>query len=204
MSLTLDLDNLSQIGGFPVTKIGEPIVLETSKGKAIAFNGIDQGLILSGNSIKGASAFTIEIIFKPDSSFPHNVEQRFIHIQNLKNENSRILIELRLTPDKQWFLDTFIKSDDRALTLYADNYLHSVDQWYHAALVYSNGTMKHFVNGIEEMSGLVDYTPIEEGDTSIGMRINQISWFKGLIQTIRMTPLALNPDEFISVGKIPA
>ena len=200
MSLTLDLDNLHQIGGFPVTKIGAPAVVETSSGKAIGFNGIDQGLILRGNPINSASAFTIEIIFKPESAFPGNIEQRFIHIQNLKNENSRILIELRLTPDKQWFLDTFIKSDEHALTLYADKYLHSVDKWYHAALVYSNGTMKHYVNGIEEMSGLVDYTPIDEGDTSIGMRINQISWFKGLIQTIRMTPRALNPDEFISVG----
>jgi hypothetical protein len=199
MISTLELNNLNNIGGFEVSKTGEPKIVETPKGKAIAFNGTDGGLILRGNPLRNASSFTIEVIFKPEASYPNNIEQRFIHIQNLKNENSRILIELRLTNDNKWFLDTFMKSDDSALTLYADNYLHPVGEWYHAALVYDGKTMKHFVNGVEEMSGLVDFNPIEEGDTSIGMRINKVSWFKGTIKIIKVTPKSLIPEEFISL-----
>lgn len=198
MLSTLKLDSLDSIGGFPVSKIGEPSIVETSAGKAIAFNGIDDGLILRGNPLSNAVSFTIEVIFKPEASYPDNIEQRFIHIQNLKNENSRILVELRLTNDDQWFLDTFIKSDESALTLYAEKFLHPVGEWQHAALVYEEGIMKHFVNGIEEMSGSINYIPIEEGATSIGMRINKVSWFKGTIQTIKMTPKALKPKEFIN------
>jgi hypothetical protein len=198
MSSTLELNNLKNIGGFEVSKIGEPAIVETPKGKAAAFNGIEDALILRGNPLSKASSFTIEVIFKPEASYPDNIEQRFIHIQNLKNENSRILVELRLTDGGKWFLDTFVKSDDAALTLYADKFLHPVGEWYHAALVYKGGTMKHFVNGIEEMSGSVDFIPIDEGDTSIGMRINKVSWFKGTIKTIRMTPAALKPEEFIN------
>ena len=193
----LELDNLELIGGLPVSIVGDPAVIGTESGKAIAFNGIRDGLILKGNPLKNAVSFTIEIVFKPDASYPDNLEQRFFHIQNLKNENSRILIELRLTENNFWFLDTFIKSDDSSLTLYADKFLHPVGEWYHAALVYEKGTMKHFVNRVEEMSGLVNYAPIQEGDTSIGMRINKISWFKGAVKSVRITPEALKPEDFM-------
>lgn len=196
MAIVLVLASLNLIGGFPVTQIGEPTIVETSAGGAIAFDGIDDGIILRGNPLKNASSFTIEVIFKPEKSYPGNIEQRFVHIQNLKNEKSRILIELRLAENDKWFLDTFIKSDDSALTLYSEKYLHPVGQWYHAALVYEDGTMTHFVNGIEEMSGTVNYIPIDEGEVSIGMRMNKVSWFKGTIQKIIMTPKALKPDEF--------
>jgi len=200
MSEVWNLDQLEKIGGHMTVITGEPIIGTSEKGKSVFFDGIDDGLVVESNPIFGSTAFTIEIIFKPElTNNPNNTEQRFVHIQNMKNENSRILIELRLTKDNQWFLDTFSKSDDAALTLYAEKYPHALGQWYHAALVYENGTLKHFVNGIEEMAGPVNYVPIEEGHTSIGMRINHISWFKGSIKTIRMTKSALKPGEFLSI-----
>jgi hypothetical protein len=196
MTETWNLDCLENIGGHKTEKIGEP----TLKGDSVIFDGIGSGLIVHSNPLRNAEAFTIEVIFNPaNSGSPANIEQRFIHFQNLINENSRILIELRLTKDNQWFLDTFIKSDDAALTLYAEKFPHPVDQWYHAALVYENGIMKHFVNQAEEMSGNVNYVPIVEADTSIGMRINKVSWFKGAIKTLRVTDKALLPSEFLKL-----
>jgi len=200
MAEVWNLDQLEKIGGHVTSKIGGPIVGTTEKGKAVFFDGIDDGLIVESNPLFGAPAFTIEIIFKPEfTDNPNNTEQRFLHIQNMKNENSRILIELRVTKDNRWFLDTFSKSDDAALTLYAEKYPHALGLWYHAALVYENGTLKHFVSGIEEMSGLVNYIPIEEGHTSLGMRINHVSWFKGAIRTVKMSQSAIAPSEFLSL-----
>ncbi len=198
MTETWNLDSLDNIGGHKTEKIGEPKLEKTSKGDSVIFDGIGSGLIVHSNPLRNAEAITIEIIFNPaNSSSPNNIEQRFVHFQNLKNENSRILIELRLTKDNQWFLDTFIKSDDAALTLYAEKYPHPLDQWHHVALVYENGIMKHFVNQVEEMSGNVNYVPIEAADTSIGMRINKVSWFKGAIKTLRVSDKALSPSEFL-------
>lgn len=196
MSEQWKLHELEKIGGHPISIIGTPVIVKDEE--SIQFDGVHDGIIVLNNPLSGAKDFTLEVICKPEASNdPNNVEQRFVHIQNIINENSRILIELRLTKDNQWFLDTFIKSDDKALTLYAEKFPHPVGQWYHAALVYENGTMKHFVNGIEEMSGSVEYVPINEGHTSIGMRINQVSWYKGLIKTIRATKSALKPEEFL-------
>jgi len=188
---------MDNIGGCTTTKLGQPILIETPLGPAIFFDGIDDGLVVQANPLGDAVAFTVEVVFKPDSSGPGNVEQRFLHIQNPDDVNRRILVELRHTPGQRWFLDTFIKSDSSRCTLYAETFQHPVGKWYHAALVYEKGTMRHYVNGREELSGPVKYVPIEDGCTSIGVRMNQRSWFKGAIRTIRFTRRALSTAEFL-------
>ncbi|MBD3290917.1 LamG domain-containing protein [candidate division KSB1 bacterium] len=195
-SRTWNINSLDSIAGNPVIKLGEPAVIRTKQGQAVQFDGINDGLIVKANPIGDALSFTIEVVFRPDSSFPKNKEQRFIHFQNPDNENRRVLIETRLTQDNKWFLDTFIMSEQSSRTLYAKQHLHPIGRWYHAALVYENNTMKHYVNGLEEMSGEVDYLPIEGGNTSIGVRMNQVYWFKGAIQMLKVTPRALSPAEF--------
>ena len=77
------VDTLSQIGGHDVEIIGDPMVIETEIGYAIEFDGIDDGLIVANNPVAGATAFTVEIIFKPYSG--GGVEQRFLHIQQDNN-----------------------------------------------------------------------------------------------------------------------
>lgn len=193
---TWKIDSIESIAGNPVTKFGEPVVIGTKHGQAVQFDGIDDGLIVKSNPLGEALSFTIEVVFRPDSAFPQNTEQRFIHFQNPDNENRRVLIEIRLTSDNKWFLDTFIMSERSSRTLYASEYLHPIGRWYHAALVYENNTMKHYVNGVEEMSGEVKYLPIEGGYTSLGVRMNQVYWFKGAIQLLKVTPRALTPVEF--------
>ncbi len=191
------LDTLDYIGGHAVTILGNPVRIETPNGPALRFDGIDDGMMVHADPLEGASHFTLEVVFRPDTSYPNNQEQRFVHIQNPDNENRRILIETRLTPDHQWFLDTYIQSEKSSKTLYGSTWHHPIGKWYHAALVLKDGVMHHYVDGKKEMSGTVNYLPIENGQTSIGMRMNRKYWFKGAIRTLVITSYALSPDDFI-------
>ncbi|HOI29172.1 MAG TPA: LamG domain-containing protein [Melioribacteraceae bacterium] len=196
--VTWQVDNLNKIGGNPITLFGNPVEVETEKGKSVRFDGVDDGIIVHANPIDGANSFTVEIIFKPDtSSNPVNKEQRFLHIQAPGYEPRRMLIELRLTDGNKWFLDTHINADTTFRTLYAENYIHPLQEWYHAVLVYDKGVVRHFVNGREEMSGTINYIPIKDGNVSLGMRMNKRSFFKGEIKLVRFTDRALTPEEFL-------
>jgi hypothetical protein len=192
-SIVWDIDNLENIGGNKVTVFGAPIVIETPKGKAVQFDGVDDGIFLDTNPLTGAHEFTVEIIFRPDSG--GNTEQRFLHIGEA--DGNRVLIETRLTEDNKWFLDTFIKSGESERTLYANNFLHPVGEWHHAALVYDGKSMRHFVNGVKELEGTIDYVPMKTGQTSIGCRMNKVYWFKGAIRKVRVTHRVLSPEEFM-------
>lgn len=197
-STTWHVNGTGEIGGFKTVVFGNPKVVDTDSGKAVEFNGIDEGIIVKGNPIDGSEAFTLEVEFKPFSSEnPDNREQRFVHIQNPNYEDKRILIELRLNPDQKWFLDTYIKCDTSALTHFAESFTHPADQWQHAALVYENRVMKHYVNGKLELTGNVEYNPIEGGNVSLGMRMNRVSFFKGQIRTLRFTRRALQQEELL-------
>ena len=104
---TWKIDSIESIAGNPVTKLGEPVVIGTKRGQAVQFDGIDDGLIVKANPLGEAQSFTIEVVFRPDSSFPQNKEQRFIHFQNPNNEDRRVLIEIensiciRLSPSNR-------------------------------------------------------------------------------------------------------
>lgn len=197
-SIKWSIDNVERIGGNEITVYGNPALVKAKDGTVVRFNGIDDGIIVHTNPLDGSSTFTIEVVFRPDtSSKAENKEQRFVHIQNPELDSRRLLVELRLTEKSNWFLDTYISSDSSNLTLYAEKFIHPVNGWYHAALVYGNGIARHYVNGVEEMSGPVEFIPIENGNVSIGMRMNHRSYFKGEIKFIRMTNRALRPDEFV-------
>jgi len=200
LSFSWPIDNISNIGGYPVAMFGTPEVEEFPEGKAVLFNGINDGLIVQGCPINRSSEFTIEIIFKPNSSFPNNIEQRFVHIQKPNYESRRMLIELRLNENNGWFVDTHIRADSMRLTSLAKDYPHPVGRWYHIAFVYKNGIATHYVNGIKEMSGSIDYIPVDSAYISLGMRMDKRSFFKGAIRSVRLTRRALLPSEFLNVS----
>ena len=192
-----NINNTENIAGYKTSKQGSPTIVETKDyGSVIHFNGDNTGLLVENNPLEGAENFTVEVIFKPDSTYPENVEQRFVHIQDPSYNNRRVLIELRMTEGNKWYLDTFIKADTTELTLVSPENLHPAGEWAHAALVYKNGIMTHYVNGKKEISGEVKYLPITNAFTSIGTRMNHISWFKGMIAVLKVTHKALSPDEF--------
>lgn len=198
------LSNQDSIAGLKTTYlIDKPKKIKTHFGESLYFDGINDGLLINHNPIPSYSNFTIEILFMPDSSSNlDNYEQRFLHIKN-SDDSRRILLELRLVRKNKWSLDTFIKSGNSRCTLLDTSIQHQTNKWYHVALTYSDGIMKHYVNGKKELEGKVDFQPIDkEATISIGVRQNLKSWYKGTISYISFTNKALNPEEFLLLNKI--
>lgn len=192
-SIVWKLDNLERIEGHRPVVLGDPLVIEAPDEKVLQFDGQDDALVFDANPLAGCREFTVEVVFRPDAG--GSPEQRFVHMQEV--DDHRVLIETRLTPDGQWFLDTFLKSGESECTLYAEGFLHPVDEWFHAALVYKNGRMYHYVNGSIEMEGAVDFQPMSGGQTSVGSRLNRVYWYKGAVRAVGVTPRALSPAEFV-------
>lgn len=187
-----ELNSLEEIDGLPVTKYGNPRVVNFGNFDAIEFNGVKDGIILDKNPVAEAESFTLEVVFMPYSG--GETEQRFVHVQ--QDDNNRMLIELR-SYNNEWFLDTFIKSGNSNRALYAEDFRHPNESWHHAALVYENGRMWHYVDGELEMDSTINYVTQTSGKTSLGMRQNFRSYFKGAIRLLRATPSVLSPEEFL-------
>ena len=188
------VDDLESIGGHAPSVEGAPRVIETDRGGALQFDGVKDGIEVPALPLAGEGEFTIEIIFRPDADGPP--EQRFLHLQEDGSE-SRFLIETRIRPGGKWTLDTFIKTELGSCVLIDAERLHPTGTWYAAALSYDGRTMRHFVDGREEMARELKFRPLGLGRTSIGMRLNRIHWFKGAVQTVRFTPRALKPSELL-------
>lgn len=186
-------DNLKAIAGHAVTVEGSPRVIETPKGQAVEFDGVDDALFLDVHPLAGARTFTWEVIFRPDSG--GRPEQRFFH-QQQTDASTRLLFETRLIGD-QWCLDTFANSPTGSLALLDRKKLHPLDRWYHVAAVYDGSVLRHYIDGVLEGEGPVKLTPQGAGRTSVGVRINRVDYFKGAVRQARMTPRALPPAEFI-------
>jgi hypothetical protein len=189
-----NIDNLELIGGYPVTVLGSPKVIDTPQGKAVYFDGNDDGFIIGNHPLEGADVFTLEIIFKPEKDgLP---EQRFFHLQEDGSDN-RVLIETRLMGDV-WALDTFIKSGETNQPLLDMTLTHPVGEWYNATLVFDGKEMRHYINGVKELSATItSFTTPKSGKTSIGVRMNKAYWFRGAIRQARFTRTVLTPDKFL-------
>lgn len=96
----------------------------------------------------------------------------------------------------------------------AEPHLHRVDNWYNFAVVVKGREMSHFINGAKGVGSSggpagtgpemesdhvlpQPWVPHGAGTTSLGMRINSVSHFKGAIRAVRITPSALTPAEFL-------
>ena len=195
--LVWQIDSLERIGNHAVTVIGQPKVVETDHGKAIQFNGATDGLVLDVNPLQGLDTFTIEVVFRPDTDGPE--EQRFVHFEENASGN-RALVELRRLPEGSWSLDTFLRHGQASLTLLDRTLTHASGSWHVAALTFDGKTMAHYVDGVLEQSGEVAFKPLGEGRMSIGVRLNRVSWFKGIIRTIRITPRPLAASELLQIS----
>lgn len=188
------LDSLNVIGGHTVSAVGAPRVVQTEIGPAVEFDGASDGLFLDTNPLRGLRQFTIEVVFLPAIDGPE--EQRFLHIEE-SGTGSRALLELRMLPEARWSLDTYLRTRDTGVTLLDRRNAHPAGRWYAAALVYDGKSMTHYVDGVPELSGALAFSPLAGGRTSVGMRQNRVSWFKGRIHSVRVTPEALPPDRLM-------
>jgi hypothetical protein len=178
-----------------------PLIINTEQGKAAYFNGINDGFLVKGSPLGNSAAWTLEVILKPDSSFnPDHLEQRFLHIAHHATASERLLFEIRLLKNQQWAFDVYLGSGKTSLvlldTIHART-LHAATRWHHIAVVYENPRVTTYIDGVRELSDTVSFHLPLDVQTSIGARQNPRSWFKGTIRTIKATPHALAPSEFL-------
>jgi hypothetical protein len=190
---TWTFDRLDRIGGYRTTILGAPRVVDTTVGKAIEFDGVEDAIFVDVHPLAGAETFTWEAIFRPDGGQP---EQRWFHLQESGSEN-RTLFEIRVI-DGQWCLDSYGHSGEAQQALMDRTRLHRLGVWYHVASVYDGREFRNYVNGIQEGAARIRFAPQGPGRTSMGVRINRINYFKGAIHLARFTRRALMPAEFLS------
>jgi len=109
-----------------------------------------------------------------------------------------MLLELRVLDD-QWFLDSYHQSGASSKALMNKQELHPVGAWYHVATVYDGQELRNYVDGVQQGAFALSLAPHGPGKTSVGARINKISYFKGAIQLARFTRRPLAPSEFLDV-----
>jgi len=178
------LDTTTQIYGVP-----KAVVLD---GYSCGFfNGSADAITVAKNPFLGATSFTIQVLIKPDST--GKPAQRFIHLED--KARRRLMVELRITDQGQWAMDTFLNSDKGSHPLLDMAYVHSCDQWHWACLVYNGHTMTSYVDGKKELSYDLPFSPMIMGSISIGSRLNHIYWFKGAIADIQFDRKALDVTE---------
>ena len=171
---------------------GNPVIENSKYGRTLKFNGSSDGVFINDMPLSGKDQFTVEILFQPQSG--GNSEQRYLHFGEV--QGNRLLLELR-SVNTDWYLDAFIKSGVNQCTLIDPKKLHLSDKWYHIACVLDKNKFTTFINGKKENEGSLDFIPLLTGKTSIGVRQNKTSWFKGSISRIKVTGKVLTPEEFI-------
>lgn len=174
------------------TILGNPKTVHSPYGKAVAFNGIDDALFLKEMPLKGLKSFTVEMIFKPESNGVF--EQRVLQIGEITGD--RMLLEIRVL-NNNWYFDGFVASKGVKLALATEELLHPLEKWYHVAFVVTPNSLTTFVNGKQELHKNYTFNPIQNGQTSIGVRMNKVTWFKGAIYKIQISPEALKPNQFL-------
>ena len=193
---TWRFDRLDQIGSHPATLLGHPKLIDTPRGKAIEFNGVDDAIFLGVHPLAGAETFTWEAIFRPDAGGAP--EQRIFHLQEEGSDN-RMLFEIRVIGD-QWCLDSFVTTGGASRALLDRTKLHPLGRWYAIAAVYDGHEFRNYVDGVLQGAGDLHVAPQKAGGTSIGVRYNKVNYFKGAFYSARMTPRALEPAEFLKAG----
>jgi hypothetical protein len=175
------------------TIVGSPTMIDCPYGKAVHFDGQKDAIVLDTNILGGLQRFTIEVVMRPDTNGQR--EQRFLHFGEIRGE--RVMVEMRLPKNDQWYLDTFMKSGQTGQTLVDSTKLHPLNQWYHVAFIVDQGKMEAYVNGIKELEGQIPFNPLSAGQTSIGVRLNRVNWFKGSVYKLKITPHILQPSDFM-------
>ncbi|MFV8341951.1 LamG-like jellyroll fold domain-containing protein [Flavobacterium sp. XS2P39] len=172
---------------------GKPQIINSPYGEAVSFNGIDDAFLLNEMPLNSLQEFTVEMIFKPEINAPF--EQRILHIGEIKKD--RMLLEIRAV-DSNWYFDAFAVSGTNKKTLVEEKLIHPLGQWHHVAFVITPKSLTTYVNGKQELQEEFSFLPIGTGQTSIEVRLNKVSWFKGAIYKIRITPKQNKPNAFMN------
>lgn len=203
---TWRFDRTDRIGGLAAHVEGSPRVIRTPLGKAVAFDGADDALYLGEHPLAGARTFTIEAIFRPDGGA---FEQRWLHLAEASGPGgcgypeaavtaTRFLFEIRVVGDR-WYLDAFTTGPGYNKTLIVPEKTFPVGRWYHVAQTYDGRTYRAYVDGALQAEADIAFQPQGLGCASVGTRINRRNYFHGAVHTLRFTPQALAPGQFMRI-----
>ena len=197
-------DNIVSIGGHATHVLGHPYLIDSPYGKAVEFNGVDDALFVDEHPLAGTSAYTWEVIFRPDADGAE--AQRFFHLSEIdpatgKDTDNRMLFEIRIVKG-QWCLDSFAETNGSRRTLLNCDDLHPLGQWYRVTAVYNGKTLRNYVGDEMQGEGELHMAPQGPGHASIGTRINRRDYFKGAVFEARFTPRALEPAEFLKMPEL--
>lgn len=196
-------DRIDRIGGHPTTVLGHPRVIDTPLGKAVEFNGVDDGVQIDVHPLAGAETYTWEAVFRPDGG---NAEQRWFHLEENPatgvDADNRMLFEIRVV-DGKWCLDAFNHTAPNQKALLNRQHLHELGNWYHVAAVYDGHEFRSYIDGVEDGAAEVQLAAQGPGRSSIGVRINRVFYFKGAVRLARFTRRALAPAEFLKAPAKP-
>ncbi len=175
---------------------GKPKLIDSAAGRVVVFNGEGDRILVNASPLAGADAFTVELLFKPDNSYPKNHDPRIVHIESPDNSQRRLVLEARLNKKEQWSFDAFIMSEKKRLPLLDETLVHPVAEWQHVAVTYNERVFSTYVNGVQELSQPFKYLPLPKNTrVSIGARMNRIHWFKGQISSLAFTGSALSVEQ---------
>ena len=191
--------SLRKVGGHAVQAHGAPQLIKSPDGKALLFDGQDDVLFINDHPLAGAATFTTELVFRPDGG---PFEQRLLHMESDESPpaapgkgSTRMLIEIRVV-ENNWYLDAFMIGAGYRVTMMAPDKLFPIGRWYHAAATYDGQFFRSFVNGELQVEMATPFKPQGPGRTSVGARMNQVTYFKGAIQQARFTHEALPAKAF--------
>lgn len=192
-------DNLATVGDLPVAAEGGPALVDSPWGPAVKFDGVDDALFIEEHPLAGAATWTIEALIRPDGGA---FEQRFLHLAETEPPRegrppvgTRFLFEIRVV-GTEWYLDAFTKGPTYNHTLIFPEKRFPVGRWFHVAQSYDGTTYRSFVDGVLQGEAPLAFTPQGPGRSSVGVRMNRVSWFNGAIREARFTPRGLTPDQF--------
>jgi len=192
-------DNLQQIGGRPVTLEGQPKLVDSPWGSAVAFDGQADAIFIDEHPLAGAATFTFEALFRPDGGA---FEQRWFHLESHQRPpapagkgSTRMLFEIRVV-ENQWYLDAFTIGEGYRQALIVPEKRFPLGQWYHVAQTYDGEQYSSYVNGELQAQAAMSFTPQGPGQASVGVRMNRVSYFNGAVREARFTHQALSPAQF--------
>jgi hypothetical protein len=197
-------DQTATLGGHPVKVLGHPTVIDTPMGKAVAFNGVGDALLVDVHPLAGAAAWTWEMVFRPDAD--GDPEQRVFHLQSvdpatgLDIAGERMLFEIRIR-DGQWCLDSFAAAGGESRTLLNCEKMHPFGPWYRVTAVYDGKMLRNYVGDEMQGEGELAIAPAGPGRASAGTRIDLRNFYKGAMYEARFTQSALPGKDFL---KMPA
>jgi hypothetical protein len=201
-------DQTASLGGHPTKVLGHPQVIDTPMGKAVAFNGLDDALLVDEHPLAGAATWTWEMIFKPDAD--GKPAQRIFHLQSVDPAtgadvaNERMLFEIRIVPGgdgkpPQWCLDSFATAGGQSRTLLNCEKLHPFGKWYRVTAVYDGKVLHNYVGDELQGEGELNLPPERPGRASVGTRIDLRDWYKGAMFEARFTRRALDVTDFLKL-----